>query len=167
MSLNLYGIENAIQDCMELVETAQSAEEKKAAQDALVLYVSQEIDKVDNIRAFLKHCVRMATAARDEAKFQTERALAWEAREERLKDLVKYAMIQRDYRRREGKTGTLRVQVNSSRKLKITDETLIPAEFWRTETIRHLETAKLKAALERGPVAGAHLEERGEHLRVI
>jgi Siphovirus Gp157 len=167
MSLNLYGIESAIQECVELVESAETPAEKKAAQDALAEYVAQEIEKVDNIRSYLKHCARMADAARDEARLQAKRGEAWEERGERLRELVKLIMGQRNRKRLEGRTGTIRLQANSSCKLKVTDESLIPEEFWIVETVRNLNTGRLKAALAQGPVAGAHLEERGEHLRVV
>lgn len=128
--LTLYGIEAALEECQELLESAESAAEKKAAQDALTEYVAQEIEKVDNIRAYLKHCARMADAARDEARLQAKRGEAWEERGERLKDLVKMIMEQRGRKRLEGKTGTIRVQGNGGLKpLTVTDDSLVPDKY--------------------------------------
>lgn len=185
--LTLYGIEASILECQELVETAETPAEKKAAQDALAVYVAQELEKVDNIRAYLRHCARMADAARDEARVQAKRAEAWEERGDRLKEMVKAVMDQRQRKRLEGKTGTLRIQGNGGLKpLKVSDESLLPDDLIRvtlTMTLRQfrllprdveygptvfeVDNDAVRAALSRGPVAGAHLEERGEHLRVV
>lgn len=171
-------------------------EERTVAEQEIARYVAAEIVKVDGIRAYLRHCDMMEAAAKQERDIQAERAQAWGSRAKRLKQFCLDAMGISGKRKLEGRTGVLSISGNGGlQPLVIDDEKLIPEGYFdqvrrlNTDRVRMALTAHCPAC--RGTcivpfaasgamlttcltcggtgkqgVPGAHLEPRGEHLRV-
>jgi hypothetical protein len=194
--LTLWEIETGLLELLEAREEAQTPEAIAAVEQALAEYVTREVEKVDNIRGLIRHCEMVATAARQEARDQAERARVWEARRDRVKQLAQNVMEAHGRKRLEGRTGSLQVTGNGGvEPLVISDPAQVPEECckyvgwirgdeWMTMleiltdadwSLEHFE-GKLervvdndrtrKAIAEQGGVPGATLGERGKHLEV-
>lgn len=193
--LSLFQIEDALVQLMEAREEVTDPAEVEQVELAIRQYVEAEVRKVDGIRGYLRHCVLMEAGAREEAAIQSRRANAWAARKERLKEMCKDVMEHAQVKSLEGNTGRLRVQGNGGvLPLVITDESQVPEEcckyvgwiggslwhailnsvtnmgdgrpgsYWNDYKMeRVVDGDRVRAAL---PVPGAHLGERGTHLRV-
>ena len=170
------------------------AREKRAelaeVEKALAEYVGREIQKVDGIHAYLKWADATAKAAKEEAAAYAARCKRAEAARDRLKALVVDVMRATGKRRLEGTAGrVLRVQANGGLAPLEVDGDVLPDEYiditvrlplteWRGLTEKCYPTAsariltyapateRIREALAEGPVPGAHLGERGEHLRL-
>lgn len=128
--LSLFQIEHELVELIEFRESAETDEERKAADAQIQVYVEKEVRKVDNIRSYLRHCDVMATAAKEESRLQADRAKAWTGRMDRLKASVLGIMQMIGEKKLEGRTGTLSVRGNGGQQaLTITDESLVPDEF--------------------------------------
>ena len=165
---SLWAIQQQLVELVEFREEAQTAEEKEAADAAIESYVKAEIEKVDNISAYLRHCKMMERAAADEIDRVQAHQRAWKTRHDRLKDLVLRVMQATGKTRLEGKTSKFVIKGNGGqRTLKVTDETLIPEEYWELTVTRTLNAQEVRKAIESGvAVPGVQLEERGTHLEV-
>jgi hypothetical protein len=126
--LTLFELERELVELIEFAEEATAEEEIVAARTLIGQYLEKRADKVDHIRGYLKHCDMMALCARDEAQTQTQRAKAWEARGQRLKDACVSVMTQFGEKRLEGRTGQLKVQPNPP-SVEVYDIDLVPFEF--------------------------------------
>lgn len=129
-NLSLFNIESGLHELLEAWQEATTPETLAAAEQAIQAYAQAEVRKVDGIRAYLKACDRQAAAAEDEARLQMQRAKAWIARRDRLKETV-YAIMQTfGTRKIEGSTGTLQIKGNGGlAPLTITDASLVPDEL--------------------------------------
>lgn len=112
-------------------------EEAVEIEAAIQLYIKTEIAKVDNIRAFWRHCELMRDAAKAEAETQAQRAKAWGSRLDRLKEICRAVMETIPFpagkpHKLEGRTGSLTLKANGGKQaVEITDESLVPDEFTR------------------------------------
>lgn len=194
-SLTLWEIESGLLDLLEARDAAEDDAGRAACDQAIAEYVAREIDKVDRIRGLLKHCELVAKAAREEAADQQKRAQMWEARRDRVKELVKTVMEAHGLKRIEGRTGRLRLQGNGGlAPLEIISPDNLPEECckyvgwiggalwarWRVlltaagltgssdfSLQRAPDSERVRAAVLRdGGVPGARLGERGSHVRV-
>ncbi len=129
--MSLFQIESELLQLMEFAEDPERTDEERAAADEQIKeYISREIRKVDNIRAYLRHAEVMEAAAKAEYALQRSRAEAWKSRATRLKDRVLQIMQVIGEKKLEGKTGTLTVKGNGGlQPLVIRDETLIPPQY--------------------------------------
>lgn len=194
-SLTLFDIERALVDLLSEYEECQNDDERTNVQNAIEAYVAAEVEKVDGVRAYLRHSEIMAAAAQQEAERFRERAKAWQSRADRLKDACLRIMSGAGKKKLEGRTGALLVKGNGGlAPLVITDETMIPEEcvvytgkiagpLWlRTlkqcpwmeaefagssvQMKREVNNGLVREALAKGPVAGAFLTDREKHLEV-
>ena len=194
-SLSLFEIERALVDLLAEYEDCQDDAERANVQTAIEAYVAAEVQKVDGVRAYLRHCEIMAAAAQEEAERFRDRSKAWGNRAERLKDACLRVMTAAGKKKLEGRTGSLLAKGNGGlAPLVVTDATMLPEEcvvyegkvagpLWaRTlkqcpwlepefagaavKMERSANNAAIREALGKGPVAGAYLDERGKHLEV-
>lgn len=166
--LSLWDIEAGLADLMEAREEAQDEAARNMVDQAITEYVQREVQKVDMIRAYLRHCEVMAKAAKEEAERQSRMQRAWEDRGQRLRAFCVSALQAFGRPRVEGRTGKLIVKGNGGlRPLLISDESQIPDEYKPAVVTYPVDKDKLRAALEAGlSVPGASLGERGVHLEV-
>jgi len=129
--MSLFQIETELGELMAYREGEELTEEERATADGLIRqYVQREIEKVDGVRAYLRHCEVMAGAAKEEARRQTERQRAWQGRYDRLKETAQYAMELLGRKRLEGRTGSLTVKGNGGRQpVTVTDAAIVPDEL--------------------------------------
>lgn len=187
--LSLWTIENALVELIQAREEVTKPEEIEQVERALQEYIRAEVAKVDRIVGFMRHAGMMAATAREESNRLAERARIWERRVERVRTLVQDVMEQAGKKRLEGEHNTLKIQGNGGlAPLVITDEAQVPEEYckyvgWVTGDVwRHFKawlmvharpdqfrmdrTVDNDAVRRNLPVPGAHLAERGKHLRV-
>lgn len=129
-NLSLFKIEADLQELMVCLEEAEDDATRAAVEQGIREYLEHEVRKVDGVRAYLKHCEVMATAATAEMRAQAQRAAAWTARAKRLMDGCKSVMESFGVKRLEGNTGTLALKGNGGlAPLQIADESLVPDEY--------------------------------------
>ena len=146
LNLSLYAIESNLANLIEMREQVRDelganatpediAEEMAAIDNAIALYIKSEITKVNNIRAFWRHCELMRDAAKEEARVQSERSKAWGARLDRLKATCALVMESIPFpagkpKKLEGRTGALYLKANGGKQaVEVTNEYLVPDEF--------------------------------------
>lgn len=167
-NLTLWDIEAGLHQLMEARDEAEDDPGRAAVDQAIAEYVNREVQKVDQIRAYLRHCDVMAKSAKEEAARQTQRAQAWEKRAERLRAFCLSALQIFGRTSVEGKTGKLRIRQNGGKvPLIIANEAQIPSEYKPAVVSYPVDKDAIRAALEQGTeVPGATLGERGVHLQV-
>lgn len=107
---------------------------------------------------------RRAEEARVLAAEMTERARRYEARDEKLRELIREVMIAIDVRKAAGRYARASI-VRASPSVLVTDEQLIPDEYFKVE--RTLRKSDVLADLKVGVVIdGAVLSNGGETLRL-
>jgi len=167
--LPLYDVELRLVELMEFGESEDlSTDEREALRGEIARYVAAEVHKVDNIRAYLRHCEEMAKMHASEVERQTRMAQVWTKRSERLKEFCIKALEFAGKKKVQGKTGLLRVQNNGGvRPIEITDESKLPIAYTPLTVIYPPDKDKIRKDLEAGKeIPGARLLERGVHLRV-
>jgi hypothetical protein len=165
-------------------EDPERREELATVERTLAEYVEREVGKVDGIHSYLRYAEHTAAAAREEATRMTERARVLEASAERLKRLVVDVMDHTGKKRLEGHGGRLlRVQGNGGLPPLIVDPGVLPDEYVdvtirvsladykaKKMEVKILDSQpadrRIREALAAGPVPGAYLGERGQHLRL-
>lgn len=127
-NLSIFQIESELAELMELRDTEELAPEERQAVDTQIAnYVSRELTKVDNLRAYMRHCQIMADAAKVEADLQAKRANSWKTRLDYLKGCCLGAMEIMKKKRLDGRTGYLLAKANGGKQtLTIYDASLIP-----------------------------------------
>jgi hypothetical protein len=90
--------------------------------------VSAEIAKVDGIAFYLREFAARAATAKAEKDRLAARQRLWEAREERLKEIVKNVMLMTGKDRLEGDSNTLKL-VRNPPSVEIAQPELVPAEY--------------------------------------
>lgn len=127
-SLSIFQIESELAELMELRDTEELAPEEQQAVDTQIAeYVGRELAKVDNLRAYMRHCQIMADAAKAEAELQAKRANSWKTRLDYLKGCCLGAMEIMKKKRLDGRTGYLLAKANGGKQaLTIYDASLIP-----------------------------------------
>jgi hypothetical protein len=191
-SLSLMDIETDLHELFTHWQEAESPEEIAAAESSLMACAEAQCRKVDGVRKYWRFCDQMEAAAKAEAEAQRKRAQMWGARRDRLKAMVQYVMETFHVKRFEGNQGSLSLRGNGGRQpVEVSNPDLIPDEFirvtvemsgevweeimkyfgptWVKEKMGRVVTkapalSLIGEALERGPVAGARLSERGSHV---
>jgi hypothetical protein len=166
--LTLFQIERDLVTLMDARAEADTQARLEGCDEAIAEYVIREVEKVDNIRGYLRHCEVMEAAAAAEADTQKRRAEAWGNRADALKRACVMALGIAGKKSVEGRTGQLSIRANGGKlPLIIDDETAIPSDYTPMTITYPLDKDKLRKALEAGEgVPGAHLAERGVHLVV-
>lgn len=167
-NLTLWDIEAGLNQLMEAREEATDEAGRAAVDQAIAEYCQRELDKVDSIRSYLRHCDLMEQAAKQEAEHQAERAKAWAERGKRLKAFCLAAMQAFGRTSIEGRTGKLRIRTNGGKvPLIIADEAAIPSEYKPAVVTYPVDKDAVRQALESGTrVPGAALGEREVRLEV-
>jgi len=130
VGVSLWNIETALLELVAFREEAQTDEERQAADDQIQQYVAREVTKVDNIRAFVKHCELVANAAKEEAAVQTERQRIWEARRARVMEMARVTMEMAGLKRLEGRTGSLLRKANGGvQPVDVSNPEMLPEEY--------------------------------------
>jgi Siphovirus Gp157 len=120
--------------------------------------VSAEIAKVDGIAFYLREFAARATTAKVEAKRLKDRQDMWEAREERLKEIVTQVMSMTGKMRLEGNSNTLKL-VKNPPSVEIAQPELVPSEYQKVVVrMPHSLWARVVRAIPE-----ALLLEVGEH----
>jgi len=163
---SLWDLEQQLVELIEFRDAAETEEEKAAADLAISEYVTREVTKVDNIRAYMRHCEVMAAGAKEEKLRQAERQQGWERRLDVLKESVKRTMESIGKTKLEGKTGHFQIKASGGKlPIIIDDELLIPSSF--CDYVKTPRKGDVLKALEAGEeVPGARLGERGKRLEV-
>ena len=107
----------------------------------------------------------MAAALKLRIADMQERAARFETREDRKRQAVAQAMEAAVIKKIEAPEFTISLRNNPS-KVVITDETRIPAEFWKEKIVKTLDRTLLKEALETDIVPGAELSNGGASLTI-
>lgn len=195
MELSLYQIENELCELIDLREqTAPESDERIACDRCIAEYFARELDKVDGVRAFAKHCELVARAAKEEAEAQTKRQRVWEDRLKWLKSYLLDTLVLTGRTKLEGRTGVIRRQNNGGKlPVIVSQPDMVPTSMCRG-TIRltaammaHdkvrtlLDTLKIVGAVietepdleaiatelgSGGAVPGCSMGERGQHVRI-
>ena len=186
--LTLYEIEQGLGAMMDARDEAQTDEERAACEAIILAYVSEEVRKVDNIRAYIRNAEIAVEAAQEEAQRQMARAHAWKKKIMRLKDFIAMVMHAGQLKKLEGRTGTILLKGNGGMQPLTVDEEFLPdqyCEYTVRMTSAHYKflepvlagvtigvsrtpnNAAIRAALASSQdVPGARLEERGTHVEV-
>jgi hypothetical protein len=137
-------------------ETRES--ELELIDQAIQERVSAEIAKVDGIAFYLREFAARAAAAKAEKKRLADREAMWEAREERLKEIVTQVMLMTGKKRLEGNANTLKL-VNNPPSVEIAQPELVPSEYQKVVVrMPHSLWARVVRAIPE-----ALLLEVGEH----
>lgn len=130
-NLTLWRIEESIIGLQEIIESPDTSEdEKQTAFSEMAAWVQREVEKVDGVRAWLRHCAVMEDAAKFEAAAMNARAKRWAERARRIKDICLTFMEIRGLKRLEGQSGVLRMHGNGGyQPLKIARPDLVPDEY--------------------------------------
>ncbi len=130
--LSIFQLEAELAELMEFRENEElTPEERQAVDTQIAEYISRELTKVDNLRAYMRHCQMMAEGARAEADVQLKRAISWKTRLDYLKGFCLDAMNVLGKTKLEGRTGYLLAKVNGGKQaLTIApDSRLLPEAF--------------------------------------
>lgn len=139
LDLTLYELESGLADLIEMREEAGDDAVQLAVIDkALADYAEAAVRKVDGIRGYVKHADMLIEAAKAEAKVQTARAKAWEARRARVLDMCKSVMQGMTWKegkpkKLEGRTGSITLRGNGgAQAVEAYDVRLIPRTMLKT-----------------------------------
>lgn len=161
-------------------------EQIAAVESALQEYVRAEIKKCDGIHWYLTAAKQTARDARAEARRMDERARRIEASADRLKAICCDVMRMAEVKRIDGTAGRYLLRKgNGALAPLVVQEDVLPAEYtdvtvrmppklldrlagWSGWVVIKKEPAndRIREALKSGPVPGASLGERGEHLEM-
>jgi Gp157 protein len=146
-SLTLYDIETDLLNLMLCREAAlDDSEMRPALRDEAVKQIdlaireriSNEIQKVDGIAFYLREFAARAAAAKAEKDRLAARQRMWEAREERLKEIVTGVMLMTGKKRLEGDSNTLRLQ-KCPASVEIGQLGMVPDEYLKATVTMPLE----------------------------
>lgn len=129
--VSLFRLKSELVELMQLRENDELSPEEQAAIDGQIkAYVGAELRKVDNIRAYLRHCDVMAEAAQEEANRLSSLIGTWKRRRDKLKDLCKDLMIESREKKLEGLHGSISLKGNGGlQPLEISQPAMIPEAF--------------------------------------
>jgi hypothetical protein len=156
-------------------------------------FILTKVQEVDEIRATILAYKSLLSLRKDEVKRQENAALILERRIDMMEQVVIECLNHLGEKKVESLVGSIRRQVNGGNQaVEITDEAMIPYEFFRMQgnisyeawlelkrdatSYQESELDKMKRvpdlaairnAIEQdGGVPGARLRDRGEHLRI-
>ena len=172
--LSLFAIETVLLDLIMLrEEMLESSEDVAAVDEQITAYIRQEVVKVDNIRAFWRHCELMRDAAKAEAETQAQRAKAWASRLDRLKETCRSVMETIPFptgkpRKLEGRTGSLLLKANGGKQaVEISDESMVPDELCTITVTMSVELWNAAAVFFAEDLVGTKVGPRTPSLSLI
>lgn len=142
----------------ELGEDAQALADTLEGMSDFNDMVCVVIDSAENDAA-------LVTALQDRVASMNLRMQRLSEREDRKRRAVAGAMEAAGVRKIEAPEFTISLRALPS-KVVVTDETRIPADYWREKTTKTVDKTALKTALENGTVPGAELSNGGIGLSV-
>lgn len=130
-SLTLYDLSQELVQLMDAWDDPETSQETRAQIEVqLRTYADAHVQKVDDIRNYMRHLAVMEAALREEAATQKASAEACKARLEWLKAYCCEVMVQHGAKRWDGRTGSLLCKGNGGKQpVTITDESMVPDEF--------------------------------------
>lgn len=147
--MNLYEIDKAITDCVDL-ETGEILDEEKLAG----LQMERQ-KKIEGCALWYKNLMAEAYALKmEEQAFKARREVA-EKKAERLKNYLSKALDGEEV-----KTTTFAISWRASKYVDVTDPSKLPAEYLVAQEPKIDKAALLKALKAGGQIAGAALGER-------
>lgn len=133
--------------------------------DTLEAIEGEAQEKLLAIAAYAKEMESEADAIDDAAEKMKRRSATARKRAASLKQYAMGSLIRSGMSKMKCPWLSVSVANNGAAPLVIDDESAIPDQF--KPLVRVLDKAALRAAIEAGlPVEGAHIGERGQHLRV-
>lgn len=112
-AVSLYHVESELIELMTMADNDDLTPEERVAVEAQIAeYITAEVRKVDGVAAAVRICQRNAAIAKEEAERISKHAVAWEAREKRIKESALRAMVENDVTQLQTATNKLRVQGN-------------------------------------------------------
>ena len=159
--MNLYELKENYLKVLELIESGEEGLEDtlECINDTLEL-------KAENYVKIIKTLEGNVKVLKDEIDRLNSRKQGFEKNIDKLKDLLKQAMI--EIGKEKIKTDLFNISVaNNPVALKVTDESIIPKSYFTIETIEKLDKARLKEDLKTGNIVvnGAELTQ-GKGLRI-
>lgn len=148
----LANIRDVIGDDEEMALTALEGE------TSLIESIEKAVERLRTLEAY-------GEALGAQIKALNERKSRFEAQHERIKASVFVAMGQAELRSLELPSATLSIRPVQP-KAEVTDESLIPAKFWKPQDPKLDKIALLKALKEKEAVPGATLSNGGETLAI-
>jgi hypothetical protein len=158
---SILAITDTINQLFEMLESPDTPEEDKPA-------ISAELDRVvqtelavktDSIAYADKYCEKAVEALkqgkRETDADYTRRINQWEARQQRIRDLCKYALLVVGEKKFKGDVKTISLQ-DGRKTLHISDESLIPVEYmcWQYRPVRS-EARSIRLAVDESKVKAA------------
>lgn len=130
-------------------------------EDALNELRMARAEKIENIALWIKNLASDVAALEAEEERLMKRRNATEAKIERLKAYLQSALVREDGTAERFSTPRCTVTVRRGLgKVIVTDEKILPAEFFEEVTTRKVAKMNIKEVLSRGiEVPGAHLEQ--------
>lgn len=138
-NLSLYGIETQLMELLQFRESVAEdpdmmpaeIEDSLAACDRQIEeYVRAEVHKADGVAAYLRECEKHAEALAEESKRIASRAKAWQARQERLEQVIIGVMQSVQKTKVEGQRSTLLLRKNPP-SANVRQPDLVPIEYKR------------------------------------
>ena len=132
--LNIFEIDEslaALVEAAEEVAETNNGELSESIKNALSTYAEAFGYKVDRIANFLKSQTAEAEIAKRECERFQARYKAAENREKRLKQMLVWFMLSRNFQKLRGELNTISLQANSAPSLVINETSHIPASYYR------------------------------------
>lgn len=148
----LANIRDVIGDDQEIIETAVEGETN------LIEAISGAVDRMAELDAH-------AEAIAMQIKALSERKSRFESQGDRIKAAIHVAMSHAEMRKLELPTATLSIRAVPP-KAEITDEALVPSQYWKPQDPKLDKKAVLDALKSKQDVPGASLSNGGETLAV-
>lgn len=114
-SLTLYDLSAELVSLMDRYDEAETDADRALIQSELEVFAQAQVQKVDNIRAYLRHCEMMVASAREEQARQKQHADAWQSRLDRLKGFCVHVMQTFQAKRFDGAHGSLLLKGNGGK----------------------------------------------------
>lgn len=138
-NLSLYGIETQLLELLQFREglaedpdiaPTELAQSLAACDKQIEEYVRAEVEKADGVAAYLRECEKHAEALAEESKRIAARAKAWQARQERLEQVIIGVMQSVSKTKIEGQRSTLALRKNPP-SANVRQPDLVPIEYKR------------------------------------
>ena len=158
--MELYKINKVIEDVLEHgfvfdEETGEVLFDEENLNDLMIAFN----EKVDNIACYIKSLEGLNEAIANEKKALDARKKANDKKIERLKDYIKYNMMQREMDKLE--TGRNKISFRKSTSLNIINEDAIPMWFFEQKVEYKLNKTQLTKELKNGQIIeGCELVEK-------
>lgn len=136
---SIYEIDKEIMECVD-EETGEILDKEKL--DALNI---ERAAKVENIACWVKNLATDAEAIKTEENALAARRKAKEKKADALKEYLRYALSDAPF-----ESAKCKISFRHSSSVEVINETLIPAEYFKTEIVKKVDKMALGDALKGG-----------------